>query len=195
MGYSTQEQSGNFKWLDGSCSVSVDGYLCHYGYTDMCPALPSEGAGHALYTTPFNLLSTLLTHIPFGSVAAVPCPAGTKEDQSVLCLLKEDGSVGWSRDSPLCSDPHETYNWCDQNNGGCEHFCRPAGVHFFCECADGYQLGDDGQNCEPSDVCEGAPDKETRKPAVTPPFPWVDQPAWTSVGPCGLRLEPTAGPH
>lgn len=157
MGYSTQEQSGNFKWLDGSCSVSVDGYLCHYGYTDMCPALPSEGAGHALYTTPFNLLSTLLTHIPFGSVAAVPCPAGTKEDQSVLCLLKEDGSVGWSRDPPLCSDPHETYNWCDQNNGGCEHFCRPAGVHFFCECADGYQLGADGQNCEPSDVCEGAP--------------------------------------
>ncbi|KAI4797235.1 hypothetical protein KUCAC02_025240 [Chaenocephalus aceratus] len=75
MGYSTQEQSGNFKWLDGSCSVSVDGYLCHYGYTDMCPALPSEGAGHALYTTPFNLLSTLLTHIPFGSVCcrALPC--------------------------------------------------------------------------------------------------------------------------
>lgn len=157
MGYSTQEQSDNFKWLDGSCSVSVDGYLCHYGYKEMCPALSSEGAGNALYTTPFNLLSTLLTHIPFGSVATVPCPAGTKEEQSVLCMLKEDGSVGWSRDSPLCSDPHETYNWCDQNNGGCEHFCRPAGVHFFCECADGYQLGDDGQNCEPSDVCQGAP--------------------------------------
>ncbi|XP_034005487.1 CD248 molecule, endosialin a [Trematomus bernacchii] len=154
MGYSTQEQSDNFKWLDGSCSVSVDGYLCHYGYKEMCPALLSEGAGNALYTTPFNLLSTLLTHIPFGSVATVPCPAGTKEEQSVLCRLKEDGSVGWSRDSPLCS---ETYNWCDQNNGGCEHFCRPAGVHFFCECADGYQLGDDGQNCEPSDVCQGAP--------------------------------------
>ncbi|KAL3046707.1 hypothetical protein OYC64_004652 [Pagothenia borchgrevinki] len=154
MGYSTQEQSDNFKWLDGSCSVSVDGYLCHYGYKEMCPALLSEGAGNALYTTPFNLLSTLLTHIPFGSVATVPCPAGTKEEQSVLCRLKEDGSVGWSRDSPLCS---ETYNWCDQNNGGCEHFCRPAGVHFFCECADGYQLGGDGQNCEPSDVCQGAP--------------------------------------
>ncbi|KAK5848680.1 hypothetical protein PBY51_006274 [Eleginops maclovinus] len=153
MGYSTQEQSDNFKWLDGSCSVPVDGYICHYTYKEMCPALLSEGAGNALYTTPFNLLSTLLTHIPFGSVATVPCPAGTKQEQSVLCMLKEDGSAGWSRNSPLCSDPPETYNWCEQNNGGCEHYCRPAGVHFFCECVDGYQLGDNGQNCELSNAC------------------------------------------
>ncbi|XP_031146614.1 CD248 molecule, endosialin a isoform X2 [Sander lucioperca] len=157
MGYSTQEQNDNFKWLDGSCSVSVDGYLCHYAYKGMCPALWNEGAGNALYTTPFNLLSTLLTHLPFGSVATVPCPSGTKEEQSVLCMLKEDGSVGWSRDSPLCADPSVSHNWCDQNNGGCEHFCRPAGVHFYCECADGYQLGDNGQKCELSDVCQGAP--------------------------------------
>lgn len=157
MGYSTQDQTDNFKWLDGPCSVSVDGYLCHYAYRGMCPALWNEGAGNALYTTPFNLLSTLLTHVPFGSVATVPCSADTKEEQSVLCSLKEDGSVGWSRDSPLCSDPPVTHNWCDQDNGGCQHFCRPAGVHFYCECADGYQLGDDGQNCELSNVCKGAP--------------------------------------
>lgn len=157
MGYNTQEQSDNFKWLDGSCSVPVDGYLCHYSYKGMCPALWNEGAGNALYTTPFNLLSTLLTHLPFGSVATVPCPAGTKEEQSVLCRLKEDGSVGWSRDSPLCSDPPVSHDWCDQDNGGCEHFCRPAGAHFYCECADGFQLGDNGLNCELSDVCEGAP--------------------------------------
>ncbi|KAM7365954.1 hypothetical protein PAMP_015430 [Pampus punctatissimus] len=157
MGYSTQEQNDNFKWLDGSCSVPVDGYLCHYAYKGMCPALWSEGAGNALYTTPFNLLSTLLTHVPFGSVATVPCPAGTKEEQSVLCMLKEDGSVGWSRDPPLCSNPIESHNWCGQDNGGCEHFCRPAGFHFYCECADGYQLEPDRQSCELSDVCKGAP--------------------------------------
>ncbi|XP_068565476.1 CD248 molecule, endosialin a [Cebidichthys violaceus] len=157
MGYSIQEQNDNFKWLDGSCSVSVDGYLCHYTYKGMCPALWNEGAGNALYTTPFNLLSTLLTHIPFGSVATVPCPAGTTVEQSVLCMLKEDGSVGWSRDSPLCSDPPISHDWCDQDNGGCEHFCRPAGAHVYCECADGYQLGENGQNCELSDVCQGAP--------------------------------------
>uniref|UniRef100_A0A3B4ZH17 Endosialin-like n=1 Tax=Stegastes partitus TaxID=144197 RepID=A0A3B4ZH17_9TELE len=157
MGYSTQEQNNNFKWLDGSCSVPVDGYLCHYAYKGMCPSLWSEGGGNALYTTPFNLLSTLLTHVPFGSVATVPCPTGAKEEQSVLCMLREDGSVGWSREPPLCSDPSISHNWCDQDNGGCEHFCRPAGGHFYCECADGYQLGDDGQSCELSDVCQGAP--------------------------------------
>ncbi|XP_023279664.1 endosialin-like [Seriola lalandi dorsalis] len=157
MGYSLQEQTDNFKWLDGACSVPVDGYLCHYTYKGMCPALWSEGAGNALYTTPFNLLSTLLTHVPFGSVATVPCPGGTKEEQSVLCMQKEDGSVGWSRDSPLCSDSSVSHSWCDQDNGGCEHFCRPAGDQFYCECGDGYQLGDDGQSCELADVCEGDP--------------------------------------
>uniref|UniRef100_A0A3P8SYY4 CD248 molecule, endosialin a n=1 Tax=Amphiprion percula TaxID=161767 RepID=A0A3P8SYY4_AMPPE len=157
MSYSTQERNNNFKWLDGSCSVPVDGYLCHYAYKGMCHALWSEGGGNALYTTPFNLISTLLTHVPFGSVASVPCPTGTKEEQSVLCMLREDGSVGWSRNPPLCSDPSISHNWCDQDNGGCEHFCRTAGGHFYCECADGYQLGDDGQSCEVSDVCQGAP--------------------------------------
>lgn len=157
MSYSNQEQTNNYKWLDGSCSVSVDGYLCRYTYKGMCPALWSEGAGNTLYSTPFNLLSTLLTHLPYGSVATIPCPAGTKEDQSVLCMLKEDGSVGWSRDSPLCSDPRISHDWCDQDNGGCEHFCRSAGAHVYCDCAEGYQLGDNGQNCELSDVCKGAP--------------------------------------
>lgn len=157
MGYNTEEPSDNFKWLDGACSIPVDGYLCHYAYKGMCPALWSEGAGNALYTTPFDLLSTLLTHVPFGSVATVPCPTGTKEEQSVLCMLKEDSTVGWSRDPPLCSDPPVSHNWCDPDNGGCEHFCRPAGAHFYCECATGYQLREDGHTCELSDVCQGAP--------------------------------------
>lgn len=155
MSFSTQEQTDNFKWLDGSCSVTVDGYLCHYAYKGMCTALKSEGAGNTLYTTPFNLLSTLLTHVPFGSVAAVPCPSDTKEEQSVLCMLKDDGSVGWSRDSPICSDPPVSHNWCDQDNGGCDHFCRLTSAHFYCECAEGYQLAENGQNCELSNVCQG----------------------------------------
>ncbi|KAG7496645.1 endosialin-like [Solea senegalensis] len=157
MGYSIQEQSDNLKWLDVSCSVPVNGYLCHYGYNGMCPAFWSEGGGNVLYTTPFNLQSTLLTYVPFGSVATMPCPIGIKKEQSVWCMLKEDGSVGWSKNPPLCSDPLASHSWCNQNNGGCEHFCKPAGAHFHCECDDGYQLGEDGQSCELFDFCEGAP--------------------------------------
>ncbi|KAM6960354.1 LOW QUALITY PROTEIN: CD248 molecule, endosialin a [Tautogolabrus adspersus] len=157
MGYNTQDHNENFKWLDGACSVSVDGYLCHYAFEGMCAALWSEGAGNALYSTPFDLLSTLLTHIPFGSVATVPCPEGSEDEQSVQCTQKDDGSVGWSRDPPLCYNPPVTQNWCEQDNGGCEHYCKPTEVHFYCECADGYQLRDDGQTCELTIVCQGAP--------------------------------------
>lgn len=155
MSYSTQEQNDNFKWLDGSCSVAVDGYLCHYAYKGMCAPLWNEGAGDILYTTPFGLSSTLLTHVPFGSMASVPCSSDTNK-QSVLCTVKDDGSVGWSRDSPLCPDSF-AHNWCDKDNGGCEHFCRLAGVHSYCECAEGYQLGENGQSCELLNFCQGAP--------------------------------------
>lgn len=156
MGYSLLEKEDNLKWQDGPCSVPTDGYLCHYGFKGMCPALWAEGGGNTLYTTPFDLLSTVLTHIPLGSVAIVPCPVGTKEEQTVLCVQADDGSVRWSRDSPLCSDPLPD-KWCDLDNGGCEHYCRPTAEHYFCECADGYQLGDDQHSCELSFVCQGAP--------------------------------------
>lgn len=156
---SSPEQSNNFEWLDGSCFVPADGYLCHYTYKGMCPALWNEGGGNALYATPFNLLTTLLTHLPFGTVATVPCPVGTKEEQSVLCTSKEDGgAVGWSHEAPLCADDAPvSKHWCGQDNGGCEHFCHEAGDRHYCQCSEGYQLADDGQNCEIIDVCRGAP--------------------------------------
>ncbi|XP_045078144.1 complement component C1q receptor [Coregonus clupeaformis] len=155
-GTAAHEQHDNFKWLDGSCSVPVDGYLCRYTYKGMCPAVWREGGGNALYSTPFSLLSSLLTHVPFGSVATMPCPGRTEEEQSVLCMLREDGTVGWSREMPLCTDTTEK-SWCDRDNGGCEHFCREAGEHYYCECSDGFQLGDNGQTCGAVDPCHSAP--------------------------------------
>ncbi|XP_053505547.1 endosialin [Ictalurus furcatus] len=156
--YNTTDKSksdqNNFKWLDGSCMIAVDGFLCHYTYRGMCPPLQSEGNGPARYTTPFNLLSTLLSHIPYGSVATLPCPDITKEDQSVLCMLHEDGRVGWSKDAPLCSDAPK--DWCEQDNGGCEHYCVNANSHYYCECSEDFKIGDNGQSCQPLDPCHGA---------------------------------------
>lgn len=155
--YRAQEHDDNFKWIDGACVVSADGYLCHYAYRGMCPSLWSEGKGSVKYTTPFNLLTTLLTHVPSGSVATVLCPTGREEEQSVSCMLREDGSVGWSRESPLCSlDFSESHNPCEQDNGECEHLCSSAGGYVFCECPEGYRLGEDGQSCELPDACRGA---------------------------------------
>ncbi|XDV38853.1 hypothetical protein PO909_008183 [Leuciscus waleckii] len=153
--YNTADKSGNdqynFKWLDGSCGVAVEGFLCRYTYQGMCPALQKEGGGPALYTTPFELASTILTHIPFGSVATLPCPDNEKEDQSVLCMLREDGSIGWSKDAPLCLNTAR--DWCEQDNGGCEHYCLDADTHYYCECPDGYLLSGDGQSCLDIDEC------------------------------------------
>ncbi|KAK6477796.1 endosialin [Huso huso] len=157
MTYSTapHEQSQNFKWLDGSCTLPVDGYMCRYNYKGMCTSIEAEGGGPVLYTTPFHLASTLLDHIPFGSVATVPCPDGTKEDQSVLCMQKEDGSISWSKDGPFCTEPAKSE--CDKDNGGCQHYCVVDGTFYYCECLEGYVLEDDDQTCSPADFCREDP--------------------------------------
>ncbi|XP_061105734.1 endosialin-like [Conger conger] len=154
-GGSAHDRLDDFKWLDGSCALPVDGFLCRYNYKGMCAAILDEGGGPALYATPFNLASTLLSHVPFGSVATVPCPDGTKGDQSVLCMLREDGSIGWSKDAPLCSD--EPQNWCHRDNGGCEHFCLDSDGRYYCECSEGFVLGPDGQSCRLAEACREAP--------------------------------------
>lgn len=153
MSYNTLDHYNNLKWLDGACSVPVDGFLCHYAFEGMCNPLWREGAGNVFYITPFNLLSTVLTHVPLGSEALVPCPEGVKKEQSVTCVHREDGSVGWSREPPLCSGAPIPQNWCEHDNGGCEHYCKPAGVHPRCECSDGYMLAPDERGCVDVDEC------------------------------------------
>ncbi|XDV18862.1 hypothetical protein PO909_024464 [Leuciscus waleckii] len=154
--YSTaaNEQEDNLKWKDGPCSISVDGYLCRYNFQGMCTAIASEGGGNTLYSTHFNLLSTLLTHVPFGSVATVPCP--TMDDQSVLCTLKDDGTVGWNRDPPFCSDVTKT-SWCDKDNGGCHHFCIESDSQNYCDCTEGYMLAPDERGCVDVNECLQSP--------------------------------------
>ncbi|XP_051505676.1 CD248 molecule, endosialin a [Myxocyprinus asiaticus] len=158
MAYSTaaHEQGDNLKWKDGPCSISVDGYLCRYTFRGMCAAITSEGGGNTLYSTPFNLLSTLLNHVPFGTVATVPCPI--KDDQSVLCTQKDDQTIGWNRDPPYCSDAPKA-SWCDKDNGGCHHFCIENEGHYSCDCNEGFLLARDGVSCFPSDPCNEAPCK------------------------------------
>ncbi|XP_026793057.2 CD248 molecule, endosialin a [Pangasianodon hypophthalmus] len=156
IGYSTspQKSQDNFKWKDGPCSIPVDGYLCRYTFSGMCQAISNEGHGNALYTTPFHLVTSLLTHIPFGSVATVPCL--TTGDQTVLCTQREDGTVGWNRDPPFCSDIFKT-SWCDKDNGGCHHYCIVDDNHYYCDCKEGFLLAEDGVSCFQTDPCRGSP--------------------------------------
>lgn len=164
---STRESSDNFRWLDGSCGLALDGYVCQYNYKGMCRALDDEGAGPAVYTTPFHLVSTLLTHVPFGSVGAVPCPALDDDsdgdsplpddpetdpagEETVLCMEREDGTVGWSRDGPLCSAPDlmEGQDWCGADHG-CEQHCQSTDTDYYCYCDEGFVLDEDRYSCRP----------------------------------------------
>ncbi|KAG7330059.1 hypothetical protein KOW79_006281 [Hemibagrus wyckioides] len=156
IGYSTSspKSQDNFKWKDGPCSIPVDGYLCRYTFSGMCQAISNEGFGNVLYTTPFNLVTSLLTYIPFGSTATVPCL--TKGDQTVLCTQREDGTVGWKRDPPYCSDISKT-SWCDKDNGGCHHNCIEDENDYYCDCKDGFVLAEDEMSCFQTDPCQGSP--------------------------------------
>ncbi|KAK3545308.1 hypothetical protein QTP70_003647 [Hemibagrus guttatus] len=156
IGYSTSSQKSqdNFKWKDGPCSIPVDGYLCRYTFSGMCQAISNEGFGNVLYTTSFDLVTSLLTYIPFGSTATVPCL--NKGDQTVLCTQREDGTVGWNRDPPYCSDISKT-SWCDKDNGGCHHNCIEDENYYYCDCKEGFLLAEDGMSCFQTDPCQGSP--------------------------------------
>ncbi|XP_004393949.1 PREDICTED: endosialin [Odobenus rosmarus divergens] len=152
------EASGEHRWLEGSCTLAVDGYLCQFGFEGSCPALPDEAgqAGPAVYTTPFHLVSTEFEWLPFGSVAAVPCQAG--REASLLCVKQPEGGVGWSRAGPLCPAAG-----CGPDNGGCDHECvEEVDGRVSCRCTEGFRLAADGQSCE--DPCAHAPCEQQCEP-------------------------------
>ncbi|KAL4658680.1 endosialin [Arapaima gigas] len=155
--YSTRSEDRfrNFKWIDRQCSLPVEGFLCHYSYKGMCPALKAEESGPPVYNTPFKLQSTSLVHVPIGSLASIPCIDSSKGIQKVFCMLNEDGNVDWSRNGPYCSsDPPDM---CEKNNGGCQHSCYNTGAHYYCTCDEGYKLAEDGKTCFLVDPCQSTP--------------------------------------
>ncbi|XP_034033984.1 endosialin [Thalassophryne amazonica] len=152
---SGRESEDNFGWVDGSCGLALDGYVCQYNYKGMCAPLEDEGQGPAVYTTPFHLVSTLLTHIPRGSVATLPCPPSSvttdaPAEQTIVCMERDDETVGWSRDGPLCSSDPALHNqdWCSGDHG-CEHHCQNTDTDYYCYCSEGFTLADDGYSCKP----------------------------------------------
>ncbi|KAM4620196.1 uncharacterized protein ACJ7VT_006900 [Polymixia lowei] len=179
---SARESNDNFRWLDGSCGLALDGYVCQYNYKGMCPPLDDEGAGPALYTTPFHLVSSLLTHVPFSSVAALPCPADGSDpeaptEETILCMMRDDETVGWSKDAPLCSSNAAPHNqdWCSGDHG-CEQHCQNTDTDYYCYCSEGFTLDEeDGYSCKPdplsqTDPTDVSPDvsSPTDQPHISP---------------------------
>nr|XP_033813294.1 endosialin [Geotrypetes seraphini] len=156
-GTALETHQENFKWQDGSCSIPVDGFICKFQYKGMCPGIEVGPHGPITYTTPFNLVSTLLNYVPFGSVAAVPC-LGSVTDVSVLCMQREDGSIGWSKEGPWCVEDQQDQHmssWCDSSNDRCDHICVDGEFSYYCECEEDYLLMEDGHSC--FNPCESNP--------------------------------------
>ncbi|XP_071402091.1 complement component C1q receptor-like [Centroberyx affinis] len=182
---SARESNDNFRWLDGSCGLALDGYVCQYNYKGMCPPLEDEGGGPALYTTPFHLVSSLLTHVPYGSVAALPCPADSADppaEQTVLCMERDDETVGWSRDAPLCSSDAAPHNqdWCSGDHG-CEQHCQNTDTDYYCYCSEGFTLDEDGYGCKPDPLSQTDPPDLSADSSGTTDRPQVS-PACVAVG-------------
>ncbi|XP_028277636.1 endosialin-like [Parambassis ranga] len=161
---SERESKENFQWVDGSCALPLDGYVCQYSYKGMCPPLQDEGHGPAVYTTPFHLSSTLLTHVPYGTVAALPCPADSSNpddpvEETVLCMERDDETVGWSRDAPLCTSNTAPQNqdWCSGDHA-CEQFCQSTDTYYYCYCSEGFILDEDGYSCDPDPLKADPPE-------------------------------------
>ncbi|KAM3918876.1 endosialin [Leptodactylus fuscus] len=129
----------DFKWSEGSCTLPVDGYICKFRYQGMCPTLTGESVR---YSIPFGYQGMWLDPLPFGTVAVVTCE-GQQQAVSVLCTFKEDRTVGWDKEEPLCQEPEDLCQDCQQ-------LCE-GGV---CACQEGYVLQPDGHSCEPEDFGE-----------------------------------------
>ncbi|KAM4017863.1 endosialin [Anomaloglossus baeobatrachus] len=132
LGYGKPED--DFKWSEGSCTLPVDGYICKFRYQGMCPTLTE---GNVRYSVPFGYQGTWLDLLPFGTVAVVSCES-EQQAITVLCTFKEDRTVGWDKEEPLCQDPDDL---CED----CQQLCEEG----VCACEEGYILQPDGHSCEP----------------------------------------------
>ncbi|XP_055494942.1 complement component C1q receptor-like [Leucoraja erinacea] len=159
---SSSPGGANYKWMDGSCSHAMDGYLCKFSFRGMCPRVELGGPGSVTYTPPFRaeILSSPL--IPFGSLAVVSCAVGSPAQVYMLCVELEPQSYGWSKNGSFCLPA----SGCDLDNGGCAQICvsgeggdggggGAGGDSHRCQCKAGYQLEADQRSCEPRDPCKG----------------------------------------
>ncbi|XP_042294815.1 endosialin [Sceloporus undulatus] len=150
----------DFQWLEGSCTVPVDGFVCRFAFQGMCPGLDRVGKEVAItYSTPFGPAGPHLRYLPFGTVATVRCgPDLASPVVSVLCFQQEDNTVGWSKTEPICPDEVYPSSGCEGDNGGCQQLCLDEGsAGYSCECHTGYYLLPDGHSCATHDACKGNP--------------------------------------
>ncbi|XP_040837703.1 complement component C1q receptor [Ochotona curzoniae] len=150
------------KWSESPCGTSgspgsnIEGFVCKFNFQGMCRPLALGGPGQVSYITPFQVTSSSLEAVPFGSMANVVCGNRT-ESQGDYLLCKEKGLqvFQWNKLGPLCVSPE--YG-CGFNNGGCHQECFEGGDGSFrCGCRPGFRLLDDLVTCTSRNPCSSNP--------------------------------------
>ncbi|XP_048106927.1 thrombomodulin [Alosa alosa] len=123
----------DLKWRERSCTDTVDGFICEFGFDSGCQPLLSDSQ-ILTYRTPYGVEGPELSVLPFGSVAEL------------------NGGTHY-----ICAENWQISPWtCEVLNGGCEQKCTRVNGKHLCNCSPGYLVDDrNGRSCR-SDPCKGS---------------------------------------
>ncbi|XP_062947586.1 C-type lectin domain family 14 member A [Cynocephalus volans] len=152
-------------WKELHCRLRADGYLCKYQFEGLCPEPRPGAASNMSYRTPFQLRGAALDFSPPGTKVSARCSA--QLSVSATCVADEIGARwdGLSAGAVLCPCPGRYLR-----AGKCAELpnCLDDAGGFACECAVGFELGDDGRSCVTSGEGQPAP-SGTKVPTRLPP--------------------------
>lgn len=132
-------------WKEMRCHLRADGYLCKYQFEALCPA-PRQGAASNLsFQAPFRLSSSALDFSPPGTEVSAMCPG---ELSVQATCVQEETSARWDGLSPgsmlcPCLGRYLLAGKCVELPECLDHL-----GDFTCECAPGFELGEDRRSCE-----------------------------------------------
>ncbi|XP_028997021.1 thrombomodulin [Betta splendens] len=166
----------DFKWTQGACGESADGFLCEHSSRETCTTL-TDAAQSVTYRTPLGFVREDPLSLPPGSVA-VQRPSGSK----YICDSGQWLQGPWScevdnggcehtctthhKKGPSCScPPGEVVNASNKITCQmvaddpcaplhCAHECQHDGESHACACKRGFQLGTDNRSCHDLNECE-----------------------------------------
>ncbi|XP_053450488.1 C-type lectin domain family 14 member A [Nycticebus coucang] len=152
-------------WKEMLCHRRAQGYLCKYQFEGLCPALRPGATSNLSYRAPFQLSSAALDFSPPGTKVSALCPG--QLPISVTCVADETG-VRWDRlpsGAVLCPCPGRYLR-----AGKCAELpnCLDDLGGFACECAEGFEPGNDGRSCVTNGERQLAPGG-TKVPTESPP--------------------------
>lgn len=162
-----------FARLPAPCDYILDGFLCHYTFTDHCQALQAREGARVTYTSHMGFQVHGIQTFPPGTFAVMGKVGVEHPDSKYLCygkdwmrapwnceVLKGGCEIGCNSTTGRCTCPARrdllsnniscTADPCAR----CAHSCKPEGDSYACDCRKGYRLAGDGESCVDVDECK-----------------------------------------